>query len=80
MVPGPFWGHGNGRGTTAWEAWNLIPWLPVREVDSRRKAELEAEIAELESEFEVMFDTDHIIDMSSVAKAKDILTTLGIAF
>lgn len=30
-------------------------------------------VAELESEFDVMLDTDDIIDMSSVAKAKTIL-------
>jgi len=30
-------------------------------------------IAELESEFEIMLDTDDIIDMSSFAKAKEIL-------
>lgn len=30
-------------------------------------------IAELENQFEVMLDTDDIIDMSSVAKAKEIL-------
>lgn len=37
-------------------------------------------IAELEAEFEVMFDTDQIIDMSSVAKARDILINLGVDF
>lgn len=30
-------------------------------------------IAELENQFDVMLDTDDIIDMSSVAKAKEIL-------
>lgn len=30
-------------------------------------------VAELETEFEVMLDTDDIIDMSSVARAKTIL-------
>ncbi|GIU51260.1 acyl carrier protein [Shewanella sairae] len=30
-------------------------------------------VAELEAEFDVMLDTDDIIDMSSVAKAKTIL-------
>lgn len=37
-------------------------------------------IAELEQVFDVMFDTDEIIDMSSVAKAKDILGRHGVGF
>lgn len=37
-------------------------------------------VAELEEEFDVMFDTDQIIDMSSVKKAKEILISLGIEF
>ena len=37
-------------------------------------------IAELESIFDVMLDTDQIIDMSSVAKAKEILSTHEIQF
>ena len=37
-------------------------------------------IAELENEFKVMFDTDDIIDMSSVAKAKEILAKYDIEF
>ena len=35
-------------------------------------------IAALEKEFDVMFDTDDIIDMSSVEKAKEILLKNGI--
>jgi acyl carrier protein len=35
---------------------------------------------ELESEFDVMFDTDDILGMSSVAKAREILTRLGARF
>ncbi len=37
-------------------------------------------IAELENVFEVMLDTDDIIDMSSVAKAKTILSKYGVSF
>ncbi len=37
-------------------------------------------IAELENTFQVMLDTDDIIDMSSVAKAKTILSKYGVAF
>jgi len=37
-------------------------------------------IAELESRFNVMLDTDEILDLSSVAVAKQILGRHGIAF
>ena len=37
-------------------------------------------IAELESIFDIMLDTDQIIDMSSVAKAKEILLTHDVNF
>jgi acyl carrier protein len=37
-------------------------------------------IAELENSFNVMLDTDDIIDMSSVAKAKEILAKYNIEF
>ena len=37
-------------------------------------------IAELEKVFDVMFDTDQIIDMSSVSKAKEILGEHGVEF
>ena len=37
-------------------------------------------IAELESVFDVMLDTDQIIDMSSVAKATEILSTHDVQF
>ncbi len=37
-------------------------------------------IAELESNFEVMLNTDDIIDMSSVAKAREILQKNGVNF
>lgn len=37
-------------------------------------------IAELENTFNVMLDTDDIIDLSSVAKAKEILAKHGITF
>lgn len=37
-------------------------------------------IAELEDKFEVMLDTDDIIDMSSVAKAKRILAKYDVQF
>ena len=37
-------------------------------------------VAELEDTFDVMLDTDDIIDMSSVGKAKTILANYDIAF
>ncbi|QJR81831.1 acyl carrier protein [Alteromonas pelagimontana] len=37
-------------------------------------------IAELENTFDVMLDTDDIIDMSSVGKAKSILSKYDIGF
>lgn len=37
-------------------------------------------ISTLEDEFDVMLDTDDIVDMSSVAKAKEILAKNGIEF
>lgn len=37
-----------------------------------------AMIAALESEFDVVLDTDDIIDMSSVAKAREILSKYGV--
>ena len=37
-------------------------------------------VSQLENEFDVMFDTDDIIDMSSVAKAKEILAKHGVEF
>ena len=36
-------------------------------------------IAALEQAYDIMIDTDDVIDMSSVAKAKDILAKYGIA-
>lgn len=37
-------------------------------------------IANLEGEFDIMLDTDDIIDMSSVAKAKEIIAKYDIIF
>ena len=36
-------------------------------------------IAELEDVFDIMLDTDDIIDMSSVAKAKEIILKYGVS-
>jgi acyl carrier protein len=37
-------------------------------------------VVELEGEFDVMFDTDDILGMSTVAKAREILTRYGVSF
>ncbi|WP_299074837.1 acyl carrier protein [uncultured Paraglaciecola sp.] len=37
-------------------------------------------IAELENQFDVMLDTDDIIDLSSVAKAREILAKYDVKF
>ena len=37
-------------------------------------------IAQLEDDFNVSFDTDDVIDLSSVAKGKEILSKLGVEF
>jgi acyl carrier protein len=37
-------------------------------------------VVELETEFDVTLDTDDILGMSTVAKAREILTRLGVGF
>lgn len=37
-------------------------------------------ITELEDRFDISIETDDVIDMSSVAKAKEILSKYGVAF
>lgn len=37
-------------------------------------------IAAIETAFDIMLDTDDIIDMSSVAKAKEIIAKYGVTF
>ena len=37
-------------------------------------------VVDLETEFDVMFDTDDILGMSTVGKARDILARLGVRF
>jgi acyl carrier protein len=37
-------------------------------------------VAEIEVAFDVMFDTDDILGMSTVAKAREILTRYGVSF
>ena len=49
----------------------------IREWDSVAHMQL---VAALEEAFDIILDTDDIIDMSSVAKAKEILARYGVAF
>jgi acyl carrier protein len=49
----------------------------IREWDSVGHMAL---VAEIETAFGVMFDTDDILNMSSVGKAEEILKRLGVAF
>lgn len=37
-------------------------------------------VVELEGDFDVMFDTDDILGMSTVAKAREILARYGVSF
>ncbi|WP_102795729.1 acyl carrier protein [Bowmanella denitrificans] len=56
---------------------DLLAYNSIPEWDSTAHMIL---IAELEGQFDVMLDTDDIIDMSSVGKAKEILTKHGVSF
>lgn len=49
----------------------------IKEWDSVAHMQL---VAALEEAFEVMLDTDEIVDLSSVAKAKEILSRHGVVF
>jgi len=37
-------------------------------------------VANIENEFDIMIDTDDVIDMSSFAKAKEIICKYGVSF
>lgn len=37
-------------------------------------------VAEIDEQFDIMLDTDDVIDMSSFAKAKEILKKYGVSF
>jgi acyl carrier protein len=54
--------------------------LAYRAIDEWDSVAHMALIAVLETEFDVMLDTNDIIDMSSVAKAKSILVKYGVSF
>lgn len=56
---------------------DALAYNTIKEWDSTAHMVL---IAELEKVFDVMLDTDDVIDLSSVAKAKSILQKYGVAF
>lgn len=64
-------------GISADDVIDSLTYSTIKEWDSTAHMIL---IAELEDRFDIMLDTDDIIDMSSVAKAKEILTKYDIAF
>ncbi|WP_322923978.1 acyl carrier protein [Paenibacillus campi] len=37
-------------------------------------------VAQMDDQFDIMLDTEHIIDISSFAKAKEVLSLYGITF
>ena len=64
-------------GTPAERVTDDLAYNSLKEWDSVAHMAL---VVELESEFDVMFDTDDILGMSTVAKAREILTRLGGTF
>ncbi|MEW9797579.1 acyl carrier protein [Alteromonas sp. CYL-A6] len=64
-------------GISADDVTDSLTYNTIKEWDSTAHMIL---VAELEDRFDIMLDTDDIIDMSSVAKAKDILTKYDITF
>lgn len=67
----------NALGITADKVSDDLTYNTIPEWDSTAHMIL---IAELEDAFDIMLDTDDIIDMSSVAEAKRILTKHNIEF
>lgn len=64
-------------GIPAQQVTDDLTYNTIKEWDSTAHMVL---IAELENSFDVMLDTDDIIDMSSVAKAKAILAKYDVNF
>ncbi len=64
-------------GIPAQQVTDDLTYNTIKEWDSTAHMVL---IAELENSFDVMLDTDDIIDMSSVAKAKTILAKYDVNF
>lgn len=64
-------------GVTEDQVTDQLTYNTIKEWDSTAHMIL---ISELENAFDVMLDTDDIIDMSTVAKAKEILAKYDISF
>lgn len=64
-------------GVTKAEVTDALAYNEIKQWDSVGHMAL---VAALESEFNLMLDTDEIIEMSSVAKAKEILARHGVTF
>ena len=58
----------------------VIDTLEYRSIDQWDSIAHMVLITKLEDAFDIMFDTDDILDMSSVKKAKEILTKYGVNF
>jgi acyl carrier protein len=67
----------SGLGIDAARVNDTLAYNSIREWDSVAHMAL---IAELERTFDVMLDTDDVIDMSSVGKAKEILAKYQVVF
>ena len=59
------------------QATDDLAYNSIREWDSVGHMAL---VAEIEGAFDVMFDTDDIVGMSTLAKAREILVKYGVAF
>lgn len=66
-----------GLGISPQQVRDELAYQAIAEWDSTGHMAL---VAELEACFDVMLDTDEIIDMSSVSKARQILQNHGVAF
>lgn len=64
-------------GVTEEQVTDQLTYNTIKEWDSTAHMIL---ISELENTFDVMLDTDDIIDMSTVAKAKEILAKYDVTF
>ncbi len=64
-------------GVSASEVTDALAYNEIKQWDSVGHMAL---VAALEAEFNLMLDTDEIIEMSSVAKAKEILGRHGVTF
>jgi acyl carrier protein len=67
----------NALGIPAERVTDDLAYNTIKEWDSVGHMAL---VAAIEGEFDVMFDTDDILGMSTVGKAREILTRLGARF